>query len=131
MAGQNTNLESVTITVGQKKSTNYSKESFDANESITLAETTALEAMLLRKVLRIKLMGSIVFDMIAYNDMLSESLVPMDVESMVRISNHQIQSITTRVAGATNEEMPNKELMVSHLTIAQEIINDIQEQLNP
>lgn len=122
-------LNAVTVTVGQKKATNYSKESFDANESVTLEETTALEVGLLRKVLRIKLMGSIVFDMIAFDSMVSESLNGEDVTEMVRVSEHQLRSLATQISGLGDEESPNKEILVSHIMVANQIIEDIKEQL--
>lgn len=121
---------SVTITVGQKKATNWSKETFDANESITLTNTTAIEAMLLRKILRIKLMSSIIFDMIAYDSMVSESLVPEDVTTSVHISEHQLNTITEAIRGYSNDELPNKELLVEHLGVTQLVVNDIKDQLD-
>lgn len=126
---QQERIETITVTVGQKKSTNYSKEAFDANESVTLTDTTASEAGLLRKLLRVKLMGSIVYDMIAFDSMVSESLVPEDVATMVHISKHQLGTITDKIKESDTTELPNKELLVSHLQVATGIIGDIDEQL--
>ena len=122
-------IETITVYVGQKKATNFSREVFDANESVTLDNTTAEEAGLLRKILRVKLMGSVTFDMIAYDDMLSESLMPEDVISMVRISNHQLDAITQKISETDNDTLPNKAELVAHLGVARGIIGDIEEQL--
>lgn len=122
-------IETITVYVGQKKATNFSREVFDANESVTLDNTTAEEAGLLRKILRVKLMGSVTFDMIAYDDMLSESLMPEDVISMVRISNHQLDAFTQKISESDNDTLPNKAELVAHLGVARGIIGDIEEQL--
>lgn len=122
-------IETITVYVGQKKATNFSREVFDANESVTLDNTTAEEAGLLRKILRVKLLGSVTFDMIAYDDMLSESLMPEDVISMVRISNHQLDAFTQKVSESDNDTLPNKAELVAHLGVARGIIGDIEEQL--
>lgn len=122
-------IETITVYVGQKKATNFSREVFDANESVTLDNTTAEEAGLLRKILRVKLLGSVTFDMIAYDDMLSESLMPEDVISMVRISNHQLDAFTQKISETDNETLPNKAELVAHLGVARGIIGDIEEQL--
>lgn len=122
-------IETITVTVGQKKATNFSREVFDTNESVTLDNTTAEEAGLLRKILRVKLMGSVTFDMIAFDDMVSESLMPEDVISMVRISNHQLDTITQKVSETDNDTLPNKAELVAHLGVARGIIGDIEEQL--
>ena len=34
-------FNTITVTVGQKKATNFSREVFDANESVTLVDTNA------------------------------------------------------------------------------------------
>lgn len=122
-------IETITVYVGQKKATNFSREVFDANESVTLDNTTAEEAGLLRKILRVKLLGSVTFDMIAFDDMLSESLMPEDVISMVRISNHQLDAITQKISESDNDTLPNKAELVAHLGVARGIIGDIEEQL--
>ena len=122
-------IETITVYVGQKKATNFSREVFDANESVTLDNTTAEEAGLLRKILRVKLLGSVTFDMIAYDNMLSESLIPEDVISMVRISNHQLDAITQKISESDNDTLPNKAELVAHLGVARGIIGDIEEQL--
>lgn len=122
-------IETITVYVGQKKATNFSREVFDANESVTLDNTTAEEAGLLRKILRVKLLGSVTFDMIAYDDMLSESLMPEDVISMVRISNHQLDAFTQKISETDNDTLPNKAELVAHLGVARGIIGDIEEQL--
>lgn len=122
-------IETITVTVGQRKATDFSREVFDANESVTLDNTTAEEAGLLRKILRVKLMGSITFDMIAFDDMLSESLVPEDVVNMVRISNHQLDAITKKISESDNDTLPNKAGLVAHLGVARGIVEDIEEQL--
>lgn len=122
-------IETITVYVGQKKATNFSREVFDANESVTLDNTTAEEAGLLRKILRVKLMGSVTFDMIAFDDMVSESLLPEDVISMVRISNHQLDAITQKISESDNDTLPNKAELVAHLGVARGIIGDIEEQL--
>lgn len=122
-------IETITVYVGQKKATNFSREVFDANESVTLDNTTAEEAGLLRKILRVKLLGSVTFDMIAYDDMLSESLMPEDVISMVRISNHQLDAFTQKISESDNDTLPNKAELVAHLGVARGIIGDIEEQL--
>lgn len=123
-------IETITVYVGQKKATNFSREVFDANESVTLDNTTAEEAGLLRKILRVKLLGSVTFDMIAYDDMLAEeSLMPEDVISMVRISNHQLDAFTQKISESDNDTLPNKAELVAHLGVARGIIGDIEEQL--
>ena len=122
-------IETITVYVGQKKATNFSREVFDANESVILDNTTAEEAGLLRKILRVKLLGSVTFDMIAYDDMLSESLMPEDVISMVRISNHQLDAFTQKISESDNDTLPNKAELVAHLGVARGIIGDIEEQL--
>ena len=122
-------IETITVYVGQKKATNFSREVFDANESVTLDNTTAEEAGLLRKILRVKLLGSVTFDMIAYDDMLSESLIPEDVISMVRISNHQLDAFTQKISESDNDTLPNKAELVAHLGVARGIIGDSEEQL--
>ena len=122
-------IETITVYVGQKKATNFSREVFDANESVVLDNTTAEEAGLLRKILRVKLLGSVTFDMIAYDDMLSESLMPEDVISMVRISNHQLDAFTQKISESDNDTLPNKAELVAHLGVARGIIGDIEEQL--
>lgn len=122
-------IETITVYVGQKKATNFSREVFDANESVTLDNTTAEEAGLLRKILRVKLLGSVTFDMIAFDDMVSESLLPEDVISMVRISNHQLDAITQKISESDNDTLPNKAELVAHLGVARGIIGDIEEQL--
>ena len=123
-------IETITVYVGQKKATNFSREVFDANESVTLDNTTAEEAGLLRKILRVKLLGSVTFDMIAFDDMLAEeSLLPEDVISMVRISNHQLDAFTQKISESDNDTLPNKAELVAHLGVARGIIGDIEEQL--
>ena len=67
--------------------------------------------------------------MIAYDDMLSESLMPEDVISMVRISNHQLDAITQKISESDNDTLPNKAELVAHLGVARGIIGDIEEQL--
>lgn len=126
---EETRIETITVTVGQKKATSYSQEAFDANESITLTDTTAKEAGLLRKILRIKLMGSLVFDMIAFDSMISTSLVPEDVTTMVHISKRQLEMLTDTLTESADKDLPNKDLLVNHLAVAHGIIGDIEEQL--
>lgn len=127
---ENRTENTITVTVGQKKATNFSKEAFDANESVTLTGTTPEEAGLLRKIIRIKLMGTIVFDMIAFDSMVSESLLPEDVTTMVTISKHQLAGISDIIKDRDNHSTyPNKDILASHVLVAGGIVSDIEEQL--
>ena len=120
-------FNTITVTVGQKKATNFSREVFDANESVTLVDTNAEEAGLLRNILRIKLLGSIIYDMIAYSSVTSEVLDPSDVEMFVNVADIRLRSITDKLSEL---ELPNKEELVLHLAITNGIVEQIREELD-
>ena|SRR5699024_984162 len=120
-------FNTITVTVGQKKATNFSREVFDANESVTLVNTNAEEAGLLRNILRIKLLGSIIYDMIAYSSVTSEVLDPSDVEMFVNVADIRLRAITDRLSEL---ELPNKEELVLHLAITNGIVEQIREELD-
>lgn len=120
-------FNTITVTVGQKKATNFSREVFDANESVTLVNTNAEEAGLLRNILRIKLLGSIIYDMIAYSSVTSEVLDPSDVEMFVNVADIRLRAITDKLSGL---ELPNKEELVLHLAITNGIVEQIREELD-
>lgn len=119
-------FNTITVTVGQKKATNFSREVFDANESVTLVNTNAEEAGLLRNILRIKLLGSIIHDMIAYSSVTSEVLDPSDVEMFVSVAGIRLRAITDKLSEL---ELPNKEELVLHLAITNGIVEEILEEL--
>lgn len=120
-------FNTITVTVGQKKATNFSREVFDANESVTLVNTNAEEAGLLRNILRIKLLGSIIHDMIAYSSVTSEVLDPSDVAMFVNVADIRLRAITDKLSEL---ELPNKEELVLHLAITNGIVEQIQEELD-
>ena len=120
-------FNTITVTVGQKKATNFSREAFDANESVTLVDTNAEEAGLLRNILRIKLLGSIIYDMIAYSSVTSEVLDPSDVEMFVNVADIRLRAITDKLSEL---ELPNKEELVLHLAITNGIVEQIREELD-
>lgn len=120
-------FNTITVTVGQKKATNFSREVFDANESVTLVNTNAEEAGLLRNILRIKLLGSIIHDMIAYSSVTSEVLDPSDVGMFVNVADIRLRAITDKLSEL---ELPNKEELVLHLAITNGIVEQIQEELD-
>lgn len=120
-------FNTITVTVGQKKATNFSREVFDANESVTLVDTNAEEAGLLRNILRIKLLGSIIYDMIAYSSVTSEVLDPSDVEMFVNVADIRLRAITDKLSEL---ELPNKEELVLHLAITNGIVEQIREELD-
>lgn len=120
-------FNTITVTVGQKKATNFSREVFDANESVTLVNTNAEEAGLLRNILRIKLLGSIIHDMIAYSSVTSEVLDPSDVAVFVNVADIRLRAITDKLSEL---ELPNKEELVLHLAITNGIVEQIREELD-
>lgn len=118
-----------TITVGQKKATDFSREVFDDNETVTLVDTTPTEVQLLRQVLRIKLLGNTVYSMIIYNSMTSKDLEVKDVEEMIIVAKAQLELITGRVSEYDGEVLPNKSILIENLRIASDIVGDIETQL--
>lgn len=118
-------IDSIVVTVGQSKATNFSREKFDTNESITLVNTTPREADLFRRVLRIKGIASVVVDMLAFKDIQSEQgMHSSDVEAMLRVSEAQLGGIKEFIRG--EDSLSNKPMLVEMVIVAEDILNEIK-----
>lgn len=129
MSNQEEQANSITVTVSQKKSTDFSRETFSSSESVTLVNTNAEEVGLLRKILHIKMLNTVLFEMIVADAVLTESLVPADVSVSVDISNIRLETITERISELDDSALPNKADLVLHLMVTKTIIDDINDQL--
>lgn len=122
-------IDTITITVGQKKATNYSREAFDMNESITLTDTSPIEVDLFRRLMRIKMTVSIVVDMVAFGSfMQEEGLQPQDVETMITVAEAQLAGIKEYLRG--NNELPNKALLVEMVKVTEDIAEEVKEAVD-
>lgn len=129
MSNQEEQANSITVTVSQKKSTDFSRETFSSSESVTLVNTNAEEVGLLRKILHIKMLNTVLFEMIVADAVLTESLVPADVSVSVDISNIRLETLTERISELDDSALPNKADIVLHLMVTKTIIDDINDQL--
>lgn len=122
-------IKEITFTVGQRKATNYSREAFDMNETITLTDTTPTEVDLFRRVTRIKLILSIAVDMIAFNSFLDEEgLVKEDVENTVRVATAQLDGVKGFIRG--KNDLENKDMLVETIVVTESIVDEIVEVMD-
>ena len=122
-------IKEITFTVGQRKATNYSREAFDMNETITLTDTTPTEVDLFRRVTRIKLILSIAVDMIAFNSFLDEEgIVKEDVENTVRVATAQLDGVKGFIRG--KNDLENKDMLVEAIVVTESIVDEIVEVMD-
>lgn len=122
-------IKEITFTVGQRKATNYSREAFDMNETITLTDTTPTEVDLFRRVTRIKLILSIAVDMIAFNSFLDEEgIVKEDVENTVRVATAQLDGVKGFIRG--KNDLENKDMLVETIVVTESIVDEIVEVMD-
>lgn len=122
-------IETITFTVGQRKATNFSREAFDMNETITLTDTSPTEVDLFRRVTRVKLILSIAIDMIAYDSFLDEEgIQASDIENTVRVAEAQLQGVKGFLKG--KKDLSNKDMLVETIIVTESIVEEIKEVMD-